>query len=90
MDIEGPLPDILFGKIFIGLFIGIIVIGSFALILKYLEISSSCSSDSQPQDSDQNKGPNVPLITFICIIILSGMAAQAMNYSYNITKYVSS
>ena len=78
------MPDTTFGQIIWGGFLLILAILPLTLISIYFSLSSKCSStNSLPQQPTKKGKSKHIIITFIVIIILSGLTAQAINHSYH-------
>ena len=80
------MPDTTIGQIIWGGFLLILAILPLTLISVYLSLSSKCSSansDSLPQQPTKKGKSKHIIITFIVIIVLSGLTAQAINHSYH-------
>ena len=80
------VPETRVGKILVYLIFATIVIIPFSAFMIYKKIEYSCYNVKPKQE--EKKKSNKTLIFFIILLIFSGLAAQAINYSYSFVRYV--
>lgn len=82
MDVpDTKLAKIIYGAILVGL-----TAIPFLLFLAYTNLSATCS-DPTLQESESKSNRSL-IFKIILVLVLSSLAAQAMNHSYPISKFM--
>lgn len=80
-------PDIMIGKIIMGFILFLLLIIPYYYIINYIRLVSQCENIPSLPPIQTSKKWKIILIILGVIVLLSCLAAQAMNHSYPISKF---